>query len=153
MAEGTVASPADACKQALLDATLNWPKRKRTHDGIMGDEAHQKRKSDHNQGNAFDLTHDPANGVDCNVLSKLVIDDPRVTYVIWNEQIYNREKKYWRKYIGTNPHKAHMHVSIKAEERNNVGPWPWSQDFAGWLRSRDRQMPPAEMPRFRALKK
>jgi hypothetical protein len=76
---------------------------------IMRDEAHQQRNSDHNEGN---LTHDPANGVDCNVLADLVIDDPRVTYVIWNGQIYNRERRKWIKYNGANQHTEHMHVSI-----------------------------------------
>ncbi len=54
----------------------------------MGDTAHQQRRSDHNAGNAFDLTHDPVNKPDCNVWSQIVISDPRVTYVIWNSKIY-----------------------------------------------------------------
>jgi peptidoglycan hydrolase-like protein with peptidoglycan-binding domain len=121
-------TPAPACKKALADATARWPKRNKASDGIMGDEAHKKTKSDHNDGNAFDLTHDPANGVDCNVLSLQVIKDPRVTYVIWNRQIYNRAKasEGWRKYTGKNPHTKHMHVSIKATSRNDLSAWPWS---------------------------
>jgi hypothetical protein len=96
----------------------------------MGDTAHQKRKSDHNDGNAFDLTHDPDHGVDCNELSLQVIDDSRVTYVIWNSQIYNRSRSAegWRHYTGTNPHTKHMHVSIQAKSRNDLAPWPWSPD-------------------------
>jgi hypothetical protein len=39
----------------------------------------RKRKSDHNDGNAFDLTHDPDNGIDCNLFSKLVLLDFWVT--------------------------------------------------------------------------
>ena len=81
----------------------------------MGDTAHQKRHSDHNDGNAFDLTHDPTHGVDCGVLSRLVINDNRVTYVISNRQIYNRARvaEGWRPYTGLNPHNRHMHVSIR----------------------------------------
>src|SRR5262245_43549394 len=121
-------SPAPACKKALADATARWPKRNKASDGIMGDEAHKKTKSDHNDGNAFDLTHDPVNGVDCNALSLQVIKDARVTYVIWNRQIYNRAQasKGWQKYTGSNPHTKHMHVSIKAASRNDLSAWPWS---------------------------
>jgi murein L,D-transpeptidase YcbB/YkuD len=94
----------------------------------MGDSAHQQRKSDHNDGNAFDLTHDPGHGVDCGQLSPQVINDPRVTYVIWNRQIFNRERaaEGWRPYDGANPHDHHMHVSIRATSRDDLAKWPWS---------------------------
>jgi hypothetical protein len=90
----------------------------------MGDAAHQKRKSDHNLGNAFDLTHDPDHGVDCELLSVMVLSDLRVTYVIWNRKINTGSG--WRAYKGTNAHTHHMHVSIKATSRNDISPWPWS---------------------------
>ncbi len=123
-----MASPAPCCSQALRDATARWPNRNRASDGIMGDAAHQKTKSDHNDGNAFDLTHDPGHGVDCGTLSRQVINDTRVTYVIWNRQIYNRSRaaEGWRVYSGSNPHNHHMHVSIRAASRNDLSPWPWS---------------------------
>jgi hypothetical protein len=123
-----MATPAKSCRQALQDATTRWPNRNRASDGIMGDAAHQKRKSDHNLGNAYDLTHDPANGVDCHVLSRQVINDPRVTYIIWNRRIYNRARaaEGWLSYTGPNPHTKHMHVSIRAAARDTLSPWPWS---------------------------
>jgi hypothetical protein len=102
-------------------------------DGIMGDAAHQLRVSDHNTGNAFDLTHDPASGADGELVSGLAIQDPRVTYVIWNERIFNRSRaaEGWRPYVGTpdnpkDPHTHHVHVSIRPEARNDVTPWAWS---------------------------
>jgi hypothetical protein len=121
-------SPALSCRQALKDATTTWPDRKRESDGIMGDPAHQARKSDHNDGNAFDLTHDVAHGVDCRVLSRLVMRDARVKYVIFNREIFKTYKpaEGWRPYTGSNPHNHHMHVSIKTESRDDVSPWPWS---------------------------
>jgi hypothetical protein len=67
-------TPAPCCSKALRDATTHWPNRNRSWDGIMGDAAHQQRKSDHNDGNAFDLTHDPVHGVDGNLLSRQVIN-------------------------------------------------------------------------------
>ncbi len=121
-------NPAPACKKALRDATARWPNRNRASDGIMGDAAHRARPSDHNLGNAFDLTHDPAHGVNCHVLSRQVATDRRVTYVIWNRQIYSRARASagWREYNGSNPHNQHMHVSIADASRNDLAPWPWS---------------------------
>ena len=123
-----MASPAPSCVKALQDATARWPNRNRASDGIMGDPAHQARKSDHNDGNAFDLTHDPSHGVDCNSLSRQMINDARVTYVIWNKKIYNRSRaaESWRDYTGSNPHNRHMHVSISAAKRNDLASWPWT---------------------------
>lgn len=123
-----MATPATSCLKALQDALGRWPKRSTAADGIMGDAAHQQRKSDHNDGNAFDLTHDPGHGVDCGLLSGQVINDPRVTYVIWNRKIYNRDRaaEGWRTYDGANPHNHHMHVSIKATSREDLAKWPWS---------------------------
>lgn len=123
----SVATPAPCCVKALEDATARWPARSRASDGIMAAAGHPW-PSDHYSGNAFDLTHDPAHGVDCEVLSREVIADSRVTYVIWNRQIYNRARatEGWRSYRGPNPHTKHMHVSIRAAARNNLAPWPWS---------------------------
>jgi hypothetical protein len=119
-------APSPACLRALADATALSPKRNRSYDGIIGDARHQKRKSDHNLGNAFDLTHDPANGIDCDLFVKLALLDYRVEYVIWNRQIYNKKMsdKGWRAYKGA-PHDHHMHVSIGAALRDLNSPWPW----------------------------
>lgn len=123
-----MATPAKACRKALTDATERWPKRNRASDGIMGDAAHAARKSDHNSGDAFDLTNDPVHGPDCDVLSRQVINDPRVTYVIWEGRIYKRREpqKGWQKYTGSNQHNHHMHVSIKTTTRDDLSPWPWT---------------------------
>jgi hypothetical protein len=119
---------APACLRALADATALCPERNRAADGLMGDTAHLQRKSDHNDGNAFDLTHDPEHGVDCNLFSRLAILDNRVKYVIWNGKIYNTSMpaKGWRAYSGRNPHKHHMHVSVEGSMRNVLLPWPWA---------------------------
>jgi len=123
-------SPAPACRRGLNDATARWPSRKKDSDGILGDARHQARKSDHNQGNAFDVTHDPASGCDGNVIAAAAIRDARVTYVIWNRQIWNRSRgdTAWRPYSGSNPHTKHCHISIKETARSDTRPWAWAPE-------------------------
>lgn len=119
--------PAPTCKAALAQATTQWPGRSTASDGICGDAAHQARKSDHNSGNAFDLTHDPSHGVDCAKLRAIAVADPRSTYVIFNDQIDNKDGKGFVPYRPNDPtrnkHTSHMHVSIKDSARNDTGPW------------------------------
>lgn len=108
-----------------------WPNRSRASDGILPSAAHTivNPASDHELGNAFDLTHDPANGVDCNVLSEWLkaSGDVRVKYVIWSRRIWNPSiSPAWRPYAGSNPHTKHMHVSIKSAFRSATAT-PWWQ--------------------------
>jgi hypothetical protein len=124
-----VCIPAPTCRAALDQATKKWPGRNRLSDGICGDARHQRRTSDHNEGNAFDLTHDPAHGLDTYMLAELMRrkPDPRVKYIISNGRIWNPSiSPEWRTYTGDNPHTKHMHVSIKSTARNQVGDW-WNQ--------------------------
>ncbi len=123
-----MASPAPACLQAIKDANRKWPSRKKASDGIMGDARHQKTKSDHNLGNAFDLTHDPASGCDGHLIAAAAIVDPRVKYVIWNKRIFNRQRgdTAFRPYKGKNPHTKHCHVSVLAGSRGDIRPWAWA---------------------------
>jgi hypothetical protein len=94
----------------------------------MGDARHQARKSDHNMGNAVDITHDPASGCDANLIASLAIRDSRVKYVIWNKRIYNRSRSAdgWRPYTGSNPHTKHCHISIRADARTDTRAWAWA---------------------------
>jgi len=121
-------SPAPACTRAIRDANSRWPSRKRASDGIMGDARHQKTKSDHNLGNAFDITHDPEVGCSGDVIAAAAIKDPRVKYVIWNRRIFNRQRgdTQFRPYKGKNPHTKHCHVSILAGSRTDTRPWAWA---------------------------
>lgn len=91
----------------------DFPGRKKASDGTWGDKAHQARKSDHNTGDAVDITHDPASGADGDVIAARALANPNVTYVIWNGRIYNKARPGWRKYNGSNQHTKHVHVSFK----------------------------------------
>lgn len=121
-------APAAACRQAISDANRRWPNRRKASDGIMGDARHQRTPSDHNLGNAFDITHDPRSGCDGSIIAALAIRDPRVTYVIWNRRIYNRSRanEGWRRYTGRNPHTQHCHVSIRSTSRGDTRAWAWA---------------------------
>lgn len=138
--------PAPACKDALEEATKRWPNRKRGADGICSSPEHRARdaklgiNSDHDTGDAFDLTHDPAHGVDCAALAAVLIArrDPRVKYLIWNRMMwrsYDRPatksgRPFLKAWIsepytvaGGDPHTGHLHVSIVAGARNVRGAW------------------------------
>lgn len=122
---------AKAVTAALRDADKAFPERSKLSDGTWGDLAHQQTNSDHNTGDAVDITHDPDHGADMNVLSEQAIIDPRVKYVIWNRRIYNAEvpalrEQGWRPYTGTNAHDHHMHISVRADKRDDDSPWPWA---------------------------
>lgn len=109
-----------------------WPNRDKTSDGWIGDPSHQARKSDHNPDydwpwngvvRAQDIDKD---GIDVAALLRAVTTDPRVAYVIWNGQIWTPARG-WYKYTGPNPHKTHIHVSIKHTKAAEVGtPWALS---------------------------
>jgi hypothetical protein len=121
------ASPAAIA--VLRQATALWPKRKKLSDGLLPSLAHRKQNpnSDHNTGLAVDLTHDPKNGVDCEVIFEKLKEDERVSYLIFKGKIWSRKyaKRGNRKYTGSNPHNKHLHISIVAAHRNDTSPWFW----------------------------
>ena len=105
-------SPALDTLRAQVTGSV--PDRTTASDGWIGDAAHAERTSDHNplpngEVNALDITADPR--LDPQTLANAVVQDPRVTYVIFNRQINNGSG--WRHYTGSNPHTYHIHVSVK----------------------------------------
>jgi peptidoglycan hydrolase-like protein with peptidoglycan-binding domain len=123
----TTSAEAPACRRALRDASAAYPGRNRASDGIMGDASHQARASDHNLGNAVDITHDPAHGCEGGVLASLAMSDRRVKLIIWDRRIWNPAvSPSWRLYTGSNPHTSHVHISIHAHMRGDDSPWPWA---------------------------
>jgi hypothetical protein len=113
----------------LRQATAISPKRKKLSDGLLPSSAHIKQSpnSDHNTGLAVDLTHDPKNGIDCVEIFEKLKEDPRVKYLIFQGKIWSKEKAKEgnRKYIGSNPHNKHLHISINDGSANDTSPWFW----------------------------
>jgi hypothetical protein len=123
------ASPAAIA--ALRQATALKPKRKKASDGLLPSAAHvhQNPNSDHNSGFAVDVTHDPANGIDCAFAFIKLQSDPRVKYLIFNGKIWSLEKGN-KDYTGSNKHHKHLHISIKETCGYDTSPWfPWLGDI------------------------
>ncbi len=97
----------------------------------MGDVGHNARTSDHNLGNAIDLTNSPAGGFSVRFLAELfrvqMKANPiggRLSYIIFDRRICSAPRNWeWRSYHGVNPHLTHAHFSIKATHRMIVRPW------------------------------
>jgi hypothetical protein len=95
------------------------PHRSKVSDGGIGDTAHSARTSDHNpiagtgQVCARDFTHDPAGGLDCHWLARVLIGsgDGRIKYIIWDGRWW-RPGIGWKTYTGDNPHTKHLHLSV-----------------------------------------
>jgi hypothetical protein len=80
--------------------------------GIWGDKSHQKRKSDHNDGNALDVgILDLEQGE--KIANQLITeaDQKQVKYIIFNKKIWSPDGG-WKSYTGSNPHRSHVHVSF-----------------------------------------
>jgi peptidoglycan hydrolase-like protein with peptidoglycan-binding domain len=118
---------APAVVAALRDANAAWPARSKVSDGTWGDASHQARHSDHNTGDAVDITHDPKHGPDGEKLAAAAAGDPRISYVISNRKIFNPSfGAVWRPYTGSNPHTHHVHISVLKDRRDDDSPWPWA---------------------------
>ena len=133
----------------LRQATAFWPKRDKKSDGLLPSAAHLKQNSnsDHNTGLAVDLTHDPANGVDCKEIYTKLQDDRRVKYLIFKGRIWNQADGE-RAYSGSNPHNKHLHISIKTQYANDDSNW------FSWMGSVPRKLRlPRPLPKKKQEKK
>jgi hypothetical protein len=117
-------APSLATFRAQVNAA--HPERSKASDGTIGDEAHAASVSDHNPDEAgwvraFDLTHDPAHGVDIAAYAEALrrARDPRVKYVIANRRIFagnaGPSPWAWRDYHGADPHTNHLHLSVVSD--------------------------------------
>lgn len=106
-----------------------YPGRNKASDGLVGDSAHAATVSDHNPDAAgvvaaFDITHDPAHGLDIWELANDLKADYRVKYLIANSQIFIDGR--WQKYSGADPHTNHVHVSVRTVSYDDPSLWPIS---------------------------
>lgn len=136
--------PAKSLVVLREQANTLWPDRSKASDGLIGDTAHAATASDHNPNQdgvvcAFDLTHDPASGCNCDAISESIRlhPHPDLKYMIWNGRItraYDKPgipKFTWSKYTGADPHTNHVHVSVGVgPDGHSVQPYddemPWN---------------------------
>lgn len=119
---------APALVQLRSECDAKYPNRDKSSDGWIGDPSHAARVSDHNpcwsctgryQGivRALDVDISPDRRMDADIrrdILKATVGDHRVWYVISNGIIYSRTFDFEaRKYLGSNGHFAHVHVSLR----------------------------------------
>lgn len=119
----------------MADVDAKWPKRKKVHDGSIGDASHAARASEHNPDHdadpmpkgyvsAVDITKDSV-AMAKTLLAELIGDD-RVWYVIHDGFIYSRTHDWAKRvYTGPNRHELHIHVSLRQtkEAANSTAGW------------------------------
>lgn len=114
------------------------PGRSTASDGTIGDTSHQARPSDHNPNRAgvvcaADYTHDPASGADMHRIAEHLRTKrvKALKYVIFNRRIASAASGWrWTFYGGSNPHTAHMHVSVgRGADGRSTGPY---DDTSSW---------------------
>jgi hypothetical protein len=138
MAEPRIAASLDTLRLQLNTA---FPRRNKTSDGWIGDEAHRARKSDHNPDSkgivrALDVTHDAdhqGDDFDSWKFSEVLRanKDPRIKYVISNGKIFYTSGKTpwsWQPYNGTNKHAHHIHISVVGDDTLADDRRPWVID-------------------------
>jgi hypothetical protein len=122
-------APAIVRLRAQVNAT--YPKRDKSSDGIWPSAAHTKANpsSDHENGNAIDFDDDLLPGdhaaywdIWSVALGIVVSKDSRVKYLIHDNRIWSLAEG-WRAYNGTNPHKTHLHISVKENRRTDSREW------------------------------
>jgi hypothetical protein len=123
-------TPAPCLLVLRAQIDTRYPSRHKASDGIMGDASHRQRKSDHNQGNAIDLTHSPGHGFDAGLLAESLrlqmqaYPAGRVSYLIFMQRIASPFQGWrWRRYRGPNPHTNHLHISVMAATRHETRRW------------------------------
>ena len=122
----TTANIAPAILKLRAQINTAYPHRDKSSDGIWPSAAHSAANpsSDHEAGNALDIDNDLAAGVDVGVISiaLAVSRDARLKYIIHDGRIWDAAHG-WHAYSGSNPHKTHMHVSVREDRRNLTAPW------------------------------
>lgn len=129
--------PAKSLEILLKQVNEMAPGRDKSSDGMLGDQSHQARKSDHNPDangvvTALDISHDPAHGVDSGDIAETLRQsrDKRIKYIISNRRIASSlvSPWQWRPYNGPNAHTHHVHVSVVDDPALYDDTSPWQID-------------------------
>lgn len=126
---------APSLKALFAEVDARWPKRDKSADGTLGDAAHASRASEHNPDrdsdpmptgavSAADITRDSAAMM--TAVRKALVGDKRVWYVIHDGKIWSRTHEWEpRAYTGSNPHRGHLHVSLRQtkEAHDDTSSW------------------------------
>lgn len=122
------------------------PNRSKASDGTIGDADHAARTSAHNpedsadatapgnpdnQVDAFDVTHDPADGCDIGVFWEQIraSRDMRAKFAVFNRRCFSNYPHNgipaftWRPYSGINPHDKHGHIEIDDRYHDQTQDW------------------------------
>lgn len=129
---------AKSLEELRRQVNVRWPHRSKKSDGTIGDSKHTSRVSDHNPHvkdgkigvvTALDITHDPSHGPRIASLAEALraSRDHRIKYIICDGRIcsFKTQPWKWRKYAGSNPHSAHLHVSVRAIKSLYDDRTPW----------------------------
>jgi hypothetical protein len=140
----------------LAEINRAAPNRSTASDGSIGDPAHASRDSDHNPNaagvvRARDITDDPVHG--CNAariaerVRRLGLEGhPALgsgAYVIWDRRIASDTHGWaWRTYDGSNPHTAHVHVSVATHPAgyDSVAPWHLDESEDNMNQAQDERL-------------
>lgn len=85
--------------------------------GVWGDPAHQKRKSDHNTGDAVDIGFGK-NKTQGSAILQYVLQNPNVKYAILGRDVYYPDGRISRGGTKFN-HDTHVHVSFLSDGKTN----------------------------------
>lgn len=127
---------AQSLKDLRSEINTLWPERDKKSDGWIGDPSHKARVSDHNpdyaDGGVVRAIDVDVDGIDLAKLISVIKKDDRTNYYITNGKIYGAEKFLARPYKGSNPHKLHIHISIKhTKAAEKGGSWGLAKAGAG----------------------
>lgn len=140
--------PAKSLEKLRAQINDAYPNRSKASDGMIGDTAHASTMSDHNPNSqgvvtAFDITHDPAHGLDIGELSDTLnaSRDPRIKYLIANGLILVPDDygwDNWQPYSGADPHTNHLHVSVYGDY-DNTSDWNIKEEQVELFNEGDRK--------------
>lgn len=126
---------APALKVLIEQVDDAYPTRPRAADGSIGDARHQAEGfSDHNPRRAasglwYVTAVDVTTASWSQALADLLVQDPRVKYVIFNRRYRQRIRwssdpvNVWTGYQGSDPHTGHIHVSLQLGASTNTARW------------------------------